>query len=325
MADNEQKKLTPEQEAKIPAYREQWIGIGHDTHPTNYAKAEAAMLECYAAANVAQPVHVLWFGSFAGGAVAAAFLAKVDAALPGLVEKATEASKRFLAGERPVTVDGVTVTESDVSSMLETACYGQHDASWLGFYDFFEREVGIDAKPIHGLMDMAREGGWWWPFEGGVVLTEKPTSIKLDERMRLHSVEGPAVTYTDDYAVYCYHGIQVTKDVIMSPESITPERVDNETNAEMRRVLLERFGLERYLKSGGATMIHEDSFGKLWRKNVKGDDPVVMVEVQNSTPEPDGTTKTYMLPVPPDTLTAKGGVAWTFSLTEAEYEPVVET
>ena len=27
MADNGQKKLTPEQEAKIPAYREQWIGI----------------------------------------------------------------------------------------------------------------------------------------------------------------------------------------------------------------------------------------------------------------------------------------------------------
>jgi hypothetical protein len=325
MADNTQKTLTPEQEARIPEFRKTWIDIGHDTTPTDRNAAEAAMRECYKAADVAQPTHVLWFGSFAAGAVAAAYLSKIDANLPGLVEKATEVSARFIGGERPVTMDGITVTESDVSSMLEVACYGQHDASWLGFYDYFEKVVGIDASPIHGLMDMARHAGWWWPFEGGVVLTEKPTSIKLDERLRLHSVDGPAVEYPDGYKVYCYHGIQVKPDVILSPKSITPDRIDGETNAEMRRVLLERFGLENYLKTGGAVMIHSDPRGKLWKKDVKGDDPVVMVEVLNSTPEPDGTIKTYMIPVPPDSRTASGAIAWTFGMTESEYVPVVET
>ena len=46
-----------------------------------------------------------------------------------------------------------------------------------------------------------------------------------------------------------------------------------------------------------------------------------MVEVRNSTPEPDGAFKTYFLRVPPDIQTARAAVAWTFSKDEADYEP----
>jgi hypothetical protein len=50
-----------------------------------------------------------------------------------------------------------------------------------------------------------------------------------------------------------------------------------------------------------------------------------MVEVLNSTPEPDGTRRTYWLRVPPSTRTAKEGVAWTFGLQAEAYAPVRET
>ena len=50
-----------------------------------------------------------------------------------------------------------------------------------------------------------------------------------------------------------------------------------------------------------------------------------MVEVVNSTPEPDGTSRTYWLRVPPATRTAREGIAWTFGLTEAEYHPEKQT
>ena len=56
-----------------------------------------------------------------------------------------------------------------------------------------------------------------------------------------------------------------------------------------------------------------------------GDEDVVMVEVVNSTPEPDGTSRTYWLRVPPRTRTAKEGVAWTFGLDGAAYAPVRQT
>jgi hypothetical protein len=50
-----------------------------------------------------------------------------------------------------------------------------------------------------------------------------------------------------------------------------------------------------------------------------------MVEVINSTPEPDGSRRTYFLRVPPDTETAREGVAWTFGLTPEEYQPLLQT
>ena len=46
-----------------------------------------------------------------------------------------------------------------------------------------------------------------------------------------------------------------------------------------------------------------------------------MVEVLNSTPEPDGSRKTYFLRVPPRTQTAREGVAWTFALGADQYAP----
>ncbi|MER0246295.1 DUF6745 domain-containing protein, partial [Streptomyces sp. HSW2009] len=65
--------------------------------------------------------------------------------------------------------------------------------------------------------------------------------------------------------------------------------------------------------------------GVLWRIELAGDEAVVMVEVVNSTPEPDGSSRTYWLRVPPRTTTAREGVAWTFGLPAEEYEPQRQT
>jgi hypothetical protein len=50
-----------------------------------------------------------------------------------------------------------------------------------------------------------------------------------------------------------------------------------------------------------------------------------MVEVVNSTPEPDGSRKTYFLRVPPTIETAREAVAWTFGLGAVDYRPAVES
>lgn len=55
------------------------------------------------------------------------------------------------------------------------------------------------------------------------------------------------------------------------------------------------------------------------------DEPLVMVEVTNSTQEPDGTWKSYMLRVPPTVQTCQQAVAWTFGVDEREYAPAAES
>ena len=89
--------------------------------------------------------------------------------------------------------------------------------------------------------------------------------------------------------------------------------------------MIERYGHDRYLTDSGATLIHKDGFGELYRKNIAGDDePFCMVRVINSTPEPDGTSKIYFLQVPPSCVTAKEAVGWTFGI-EGNYNPIIET
>lgn len=89
--------------------------------------------------------------------------------------------------------------------------------------------------------------------------------------------------------------------------------------------MLERFGSDRYIREIGAVPIHADETGTLYRCALVGDEPLVMVSVLNSTPEPDQPRKQYMLRVPPDMTTAREAVAWTFSLNANEYEPAIET
>jgi hypothetical protein len=49
----------------------------------------------------------------------------------------------------------------------------------------------------------------------------------------------------------------------------------------------------------------------------------VVVKVVNSTPEPDGSFKDYLLRVPPDIRTPREAVAWTFATDD--YRPAVQT
>ncbi len=151
----------------------------------------------------------------------------------------------------------------------------------------------------------------------------------VDDRGRLHGDHGHALAWGDGSAIWAWHGVEVDASTVLAPEAITVEAIDAETNIERRRVLIERFGEERLLREGNAQLVDEDATGRLWRREMPmswpRDEAVVMVEVLNSTPEPDGTRKTYFLRVPPSTSSARAAVAWTFGLHGDQYLPAVES
>lgn len=203
--------------------------------------------------------------------------------------------------------------------LLLDAVMGQHDAAWLSAFD-----TGA-AAPLAGPAAVAREAGWWWPYENLAVISERPTALHRDEAGRLDCADGPAVGYADGFAIYAWRGMPVPGDFLAELTSLTPARIRTEENAELRRVMLEFYGYDRYLAESGAEPLQRDETGILWRIALDDDEDVVMVEVVNSTPEPDGTSRTYWLRVPPTTRTAREGVAWTFGVSEADYEPLVQT
>ncbi|EFE78967.1 hypothetical protein K7395_02945 [Streptomyces filamentosus] len=205
-----------------------------------------------------------------------------------------------------------------VRLVLLDAVLGQHDAAWLAAFDGH-------GDRLAGLAEVARNAGWWWPYEHAVVITERPDVLHRDEAGRLDHGEGPALAYGDGFALHAWRGMPVPAAFLAELSSLTPERIRAEENAELRRVMLEYYGYDRYLSESGAEPVHRDETGILWRIALDGDEDVVMVEVVNSTPEPDGTYRTYWLRVPPTTRTAKDGVAWTFGLEGAAYAPVRQT
>lgn len=182
---------------------------------------------------------------------------------------------------------------------------------------------------VRDRLEIARSAGPWWALEGVALVSERPLVSHVDDEGRPHHPSGPALAWPDGFTVHAVHGVVVDRDVVEDPASITVARIDGEANAEVRRVLVERFGLDRLVREGGATLVAEDDTGRLWRRELgdawRRDEPVVVVEVRNSTPEPDGTCRTYLLRVPPTTRTAREGVAWTFGLGSWEYRPSRET
>lgn len=207
--------------------------------------------------------------------------------------------------------------ETRIRLLLLDAVLGQHDAAWLSALD--------TASGLDGLTEVARTAGWWWPYENVAIITERPTQLHRDEAGRLDRGDGPALAYSDGFALHAWRGLPVPGEFLDSLDTLTPERIRNEENAELRRVMLEYYGYDRYLEKSGARPVHHDETGVLWRIELPGDEDAVMVEVVNSTPEPDGTSRTYWLRVPPTTRTAREGVAWTFGLSAEEYDPLRQT
>jgi uncharacterized protein DUF6745 len=207
------------------------------------------------------------------------------------------------------------------------AVYGQHDAAWLAGFDLLERvEPHASAVgKLAGLMRVARVAGWWWPFERVAVMSERPTMLARDDQGRLHGEDGPAIAWPDGLVLHCWRGMLVPADLIGQLDGLTVERIHSEQNAELRRVLTERYGFDRYLRDAGATRVGTDETGVLWRLPIDGDEPLVMVEVTNSTPEPDGSSRRYWLRVPPTTRSAREAVAWTFGVAPEEYRPLRQT
>jgi hypothetical protein len=174
------------------------------------------------------------------------------------------------------------------------------------------------AKAVHGFL----------PFDGICFVSDRPNAVHVDEQGRLHCENGPAVLYADTYSYYSWHGVRIDWEkahIIEKPETITVSEIEQEGNAEVRRVMVERFGTERYIMESGAKPVHTDITGTLYRKEQANDEPLVMVKVRNSTPEPDGSIRDYFLRVPPTIERARQGVAWTFSKEEHEYDPRVQT
>lgn len=297
-AEEDKKKiidsLTPEQEGLLEVYYERWLAIGMSTEPTDFEAAKKALILVYTAAGQEPPKEILHFTN----PMAAAEWEK---------EKG--------------------LSSSGVGSVI----YGNHDASWLGFYEYMHEVVGIDCSELKGLWALARAGGWCWVYDDVAVITDRPQTLHVDEQGNMHCEDGPAISYGDgEFSLYFWHGVAVEEYIIERPDEITVEKINSERNAEIMRVMIERFGAGEYLQAIDAKKVGEPfNESQLYEAEFDDGTSIARVRAINSTPEPDGSVKIYWLKVPTGMSCAQEALARIhpdpFRKRWQDYGPVVET
>jgi hypothetical protein len=126
-------------------------------------------------------------------------------------------------------------------------------------------------------------------------------------------------------AMVRWRGVTIDPTFAFHHERIRVADILGEHNMERRRLYLEWFGTERFMKEAGARVLDTDDDAggerRLLEVQLANDEPLVCVSVRCPS-----TGRQYMLRVPPTMTTCREAVAWTAGFDDPEdYAPVVET
>ncbi|MCC6716503.1 MAG: hypothetical protein IT555_01335, partial [Acetobacteraceae bacterium] len=121
------------------------------------------------------------------------------------------------------------------------------------------------------------------------MISDRPALLTVDDQNRPHADSAPFCRWRDGSALYSVHGTRIPAWVIEQPDRLTVAAIDAEENVEVRRIMLDRYGWAKFMQDSGAKRIdHDERWGTLYRREIADDEPLVMVEVINRSPEPDG-------------------------------------
>jgi hypothetical protein len=322
-------KLTPEQEALLPVWRDKWIEIGLKTGAADRDLAEEGVCQAYRSAGLPEPKAIIWADSPLEGARWAAWMENLDDAPTNWQRAKFEAGKYAVPRDAILNqINTAKITRDMTLNQLSNAVYGQHDAGWLSFYDYMGEVLGLtEVEPLHGVMKVAKSAGWWWPFDKACVMSERPIHLSRDPQDRMHNPDGYAIEYPDGFGVAMWHGTRVPIDMLTTGWDI--KRTLREENTEVRRCAIEKYGWDRFiydakLKAVGKEMQDPGNPGytlSLWDlpERIYGDEDVRVLLCTNATIERDGTRRRFGLTVPAEMPNALAAAAWTFGKTEREY------
>lgn len=254
----------------------EWERIGLATGIGDHDKAEAAIIEAYKRQNEQPPPVIVWAKS---------------------VKEGLLMSARAQHGLKPTD----HVTGAQLRQALGEVAYSQPDAPWLARVDWvlqyakptdedppdsLKRRQYKEAVVAEPLLEVANHVSWYWPYDEMCILTDRPTVLTLDDAGDLHNETGPAMAWSDGYALYFWHGVAVPGEAIEHPETYPTDKVFSEPNTEVRRALIEKIGWDRLAEDLGLKEVQRDRWGILLKAGRRVDsEALVLVKMVNSTPE----------------------------------------
>ncbi|MFW6219848.1 MAG: DUF6745 domain-containing protein [bacterium] len=268
-------ELTKEQEKMIEVYRDMGIVAGNSTEPANFEIADQALMELYDFSDLKRPEKIY----------------HVD-------------SPKMAQG----LINELLKQPQDTFNSSHSYSFGSAESYWIYTYQYYidVLKLEIDAKAKHGLDIMKRlcdNSGFHYVYDKFAIICDRPEKISLNENGEVHCEDGPAIRYRDGFEIYAINGHIVPKIIVMNPEQITKEMIQKEENAEVSRIMIEKFGLSKYLIETGAKILDMDSL------SLDGSATRILVEDTHGQKwliGSDGSTKrTYNMSAPRQAKTCK--------------------
>lgn len=187
-----------------------------------------------------------------------------------------------------------------------------------GILSFFDRVAKLDL-PEYGAWrhweQASLHSGPRYVHKRFCIISDRPERLLVDSQNQPHCDDGPFCRWRDGSALYAVHGVRVPAWIVEFPEKITPEKISNESNAEVRRVMMSKYGWEKMLDEVGAEKIDEHVnplFGSLWRWTDKDGIDVQVLKVTNGTVTKNGTREQYSIRVPLEFNNVVEAHRWTY-------------
>jgi hypothetical protein len=218
--------------------------------------------------------------------------------------------------------------------------------TYLGAVQLRKEAVEQWSRPFY---EAFCAGCWLLHFtEDTLYWVSKPPVFveRVDGSRRLHREDGPALE-SDVENLYFWHGVLVPAFVVTRPEWITMVHIRNEENAEVRRVMIERMGWDKFCAEAQMKLIHVDEL-HTWFPNIpvsetvdagarlvthyrEGSERAELLEAEGLFDFEDrplrfvrltdpSTGREYTIRVRHDHTRCYEAVGWTFGVSETDYK-----
>jgi hypothetical protein len=264
--------LTPEQEARIPEFRDKWLQ--YLTTELNEELVEQVIETMYGLLGLPPP--------------------------------------EIIFCDSPL--DSLRILERDYAKCPKAELYNKEEGEyWLCYAALFDfcKSCGVefDETKLDLFSKFAKEVGWVFPYKEPSICfcARKPTHIKWNTTDQLHAIGEPAIKFRDDLELWAINGVRLDNERYHKHPDIWDARwLLNESNAEIRRIILEQVGAERIFSEIDSVKLHE------WREYALHEirEPIDTEKYKLLSMACPSTGHHHCIRVPPHITNAREAATW---------------
>lgn len=275
-------KLTKKQEEQLISHRDEWLEIGRSTEPMDKEKSSEAIKYMYKIIGKKSPSF--WF---------------CDSPFQAVVYYNLFKNSKKLLGAN------LWANLRDNLEIPSTYIYGSFDGYFPGYYKYAEKYLGLkykkeDSKRIKIWENLSKSCGFIYTFENICFICDKPKNISVDFNGELHDEKSPCMEFRDGYKFYAIDGVRMPNWVFEEPKKLNVESIDKESNIEVRRILIDRYGVDKYLQEKQAEVVDFEVGENLTRSLIRISDEELYLCGHDGS-----TDRVYYMSVPPNSKSCK--------------------